>query len=287
MVARFAGQGYVVVAADYFGKGPSTEPDSYLVKGSTQQACLDMLLASKSVLGSMKIAPRELFVSGWSQGGWGTLVFLQKLESVGIAVTAAATASAPTDIYVTVNRWINNHQPVDAAFLTGVVALQIVSQEAYYRREGLVAAAIQPQYVAACRDLHANRIDWAAFKEKTPGTVKEMLRPEFVASGFLGDTAYWKTLQDEHGCRWKSRTPMRNYYGEVDEVVPVAIAKLPEQLHALMGAGPTTSVPAGAKANHRGTFLFEVAQAGLWFDELRLAQVLDVSKRLTGASFAP
>ncbi len=46
MLAQFAGQGYVMVAAevaaDYFGKGQSQEKDSYLVKASTQQACLDM-----------------------------------------------------------------------------------------------------------------------------------------------------------------------------------------------------------------------------------------------------
>ncbi len=48
IVARFAGQGYIVIAADYIGKGVSAEPDSWLVKESTAQACLDMLLASRA-----------------------------------------------------------------------------------------------------------------------------------------------------------------------------------------------------------------------------------------------
>jgi len=39
MIAEFAGQGYAVIGADYFGKGLSPEADSYLVKASTQQAC--------------------------------------------------------------------------------------------------------------------------------------------------------------------------------------------------------------------------------------------------------
>lgn len=29
MVAQFAGQGYILIAADYFGEGQSSEPDSY------------------------------------------------------------------------------------------------------------------------------------------------------------------------------------------------------------------------------------------------------------------
>ena len=40
-VATFASQGYVVIAADYFGRGDSTLPDSYLVKGSTVRANWD------------------------------------------------------------------------------------------------------------------------------------------------------------------------------------------------------------------------------------------------------
>ena len=36
MVARFAGQGYLVIAADYVGKGESTEPDSYMASSKTR-----------------------------------------------------------------------------------------------------------------------------------------------------------------------------------------------------------------------------------------------------------
>ena len=49
MIARFAAQGYVVIGADYFGRGNSDLPDSYLVKASAQQANLDMLDAAKWV----------------------------------------------------------------------------------------------------------------------------------------------------------------------------------------------------------------------------------------------
>ena len=43
VTARLAGNGYVVIGADYIGKGDSTEPDSYMVRESTVQACMDML----------------------------------------------------------------------------------------------------------------------------------------------------------------------------------------------------------------------------------------------------
>ena len=38
MIAQFAGQGYLVIGADYFGMGTSGEPEGYMVKASHQQA---------------------------------------------------------------------------------------------------------------------------------------------------------------------------------------------------------------------------------------------------------
>ena len=70
MIAQFTGNGYILVAADYIGKGTSTEPDSYLIKESTAQACLDMLQAAKAVLANLNITPGNLFLSGWSQGAY-------------------------------------------------------------------------------------------------------------------------------------------------------------------------------------------------------------------------
>jgi len=267
MIAQFASQGYIVLAADYFGKGISAEGDSYLVKSSTQQACVDMLIASRGVLAEFKIAPGPLFLSGWSQGGWATLVLLQHLESLGVTVKAAATASAPADVYTVVNRWINNPQPNDAVYLPGILALQLGAQEQYLQG-GLVDMAIKTEYAKACRDLYANRIDWQTFRKQTPGKPGEMLKSEFLAASALGETEYWVRLQAAHGYRWRSRTPMRCYYGESDEVVPVYIARLPEGFHAITGGGPTEAISAGAQANHRDTFLFAVKAQKRWFDEL-------------------
>src|SRR4051794_3942146 len=146
MLAQFAAQGYVVIGADYFGRGLSDLPDSYLVRDSTRQPVFDMLMTARDVLAGRGIEPSHLFLSGWSQGGWVTMQFLHKLQSVGMPPTAAAVASAPVDIYLTMNRWLSNPQPVDAVYLPGVVAIQLQAQEHYHRQAGLAAAAIRPEY---------------------------------------------------------------------------------------------------------------------------------------------
>ena len=270
MVAQFAGHGYVVVAADYFGKGGSPEGDSYLVKASTQQACVDMLFTAKALLGALGMKPGPLFLSGWSQGGWATLVLLQHLESLGAPVTAAATASAPSDVYTTVSRWINNPQPIDTPWLTAVCALQLNAQERYLQ-PGLVDVAIRPEYAQACRDLYANRIGWPEFSARVPRLSRDMLRPEFVATSAAGEGDYWQRLRAAQGYSWRSRTPLHVYWGAKDEVTPPYIATLPEGFQRIVDGAPTEAIPAGAEADHRGTFLFAVRHQKPWFDALAKA----------------
>ncbi len=268
VIARFAAQGYVVIGADYFGRGMSDLPDSYLVKRSTQQATLDMLAAARDVLTTQKITPGALFLSGWSQGGWATMAFLQKLEEVGIQVRAAAVSSAPVDLYVSTNRWLNNYQPVDAVYLPGVVTLQLLAQEYYLQQTGLGEAAIRPEYLQAARDLYANRISFEDFYAKTTPKLQDFVRSEFRAAGAIGQTPYWQALQASQVYRWKSVTPLRTYYGGSDEVTPLYIAKLPEATEAVMGGAATQAIDTGDKADHRAIFIHGVVDQKTWFDSL-------------------
>ncbi len=266
-IAQFAGQGYIVIAADYFGKGLSAETDSYLVKASTQQACLDMLFAAKYITASLNINTGHLFLSGWSQGGWCTLVFLNKLESLGIPVKAAAIASAPTDIFAIINRWIHAPKDIDAVFLPGLMALQSNAYEEYYRVPGLVLSSIKPEYQQISRDLYLNNITWEEFSKKTPGKINDFLQSSFIAASSAGDNLYCQILQQSQAYRWRSVTPLHTYYGDIDEVVPEYIATLPAGYQQIMGGAKVTSVASGSKANHRGNFVYAVAHQKKWFDE--------------------
>lgn len=268
MVARFAAQGYVVIGADYFGRGDSDLPDSYLVKGSTQQATFDMLNAGKQVLDGLGIRAGQLFISGWSQGGWATMAFLQKLESAGVPVTAAAVASGPVDVALTLNRWLNNPQPVDAAYLPGAVVLQLHAFANYHQMPGIDAIAIRPEFIEASRDLYDGRIDFQTFYSRTKPSLAEFTTPEFRALVASGRGAYWTGLDASQVYRWRQRTPLRTWYGGLDEVTPAWIGSLPAQVQKLGGGADTEALDAGAKADHRGVFLRAVLDQKPWFDGL-------------------
>ena len=268
MIARFAGQGYIVIGPDYIGKGESPEPDSYMVKEATAQACLDMLFASRVVCAGLGLTPQGLFLSGWSQGAWATMVFRHKLEILGIPVTAAATACTPSDLYLLLTRWLNNPTALDASWLPGTPLLFTFAYEHYYDLPGLSRAVIKEAYWQTANDLYANKIDWAQASKKLPTTVGELLRPEFAAESSMGDSRFYRRLQDNQAYRWRSRTPSRYYYGKVDEVIPPYVATLPVDYARTVGAAPAEAVYAGDSADHRGTFLFGVRDQKDWFDSL-------------------
>jgi len=272
MIAQFAGQGYIVIGADYFGKGLSKETDGYLVKASAAQACLDMLKAAKVVSAHLKVEMGQLFLSGWSQGSWNTLAFLNKLESLDIPVRAAAVASAPTDLYALMNRWIHAPADIDATYLFGLMALQLNAYEKYYKLPGLANSAIKPEYQQLARDFYLNKITSEQFfgelESKGHSKLNDFLQESFMDSSSIGNSRFWQIVQENQSYRWRSNTPVNTYYGDVDEVIPEYIAKLPVDYQSIMGGAKTTAIAAGAQANHRGTFLYAVEEQKKWFDQL-------------------
>lgn len=265
-IAGFSGQGYILIAADYFGKGLSKEYDSFLAKASTQQACLDMYLASKYVCDDLKIKQGNLFLSGWSQGGWCTLVFLNKLESVGIPVTAAGVMSTPTDVFMLINRWLHNPQPIDAPYLNGEVAILVYAYEEYYKVPGLAASVLRPEYLQVSKDFYQNKIPYEELYNKVPSKLSEYLREDYINSNSLGEDIFSQLLQQNQSYRWRSITPLQTYYGEVDEAVCEYIATLMVGYQKIMGGAEVTAIDAGSKADHHGTFAFAIPRQKTWFD---------------------
>ena len=269
MIANFAAHGYVVIAADYLGKGVSTENDAFVIKDATAQTCLDMILACRAVFSDLKIPTGELFLSGWSQGAYNTMVFLRKLETLGMPVKASAMAATPNDVYLLVNRLMNVSSELDVQWVVGVICLLVNSYEHYYGLPGLSQAAIKPQYWQAARDLYVNKITWTQAAKLLPLKTRDLLQAEFVAGGSVVGNQFFQQLQANEAYCWRAKTPARLYYGQIDEVIAPYIATLPMKYQETMDGASMNAVFAGEGANHRGAFLYGISDQKKWFDELR------------------
>ena len=269
VTARLAGNGYVVIAADYIGKGDSAEPDSYMVREATIQACMDMLFAARAVLADLGVEEDGLYLSGWSQGSWSTQQFRHQLESLGMPVKAAATSATPADLYLLLARWINKPTALDATWLAGSVILFTHSYAHYYDMPGLPQTVIKPEYEAACRDFYENKAGWEQLQPQIPTKIADLLQKGAVARSSAGMDAFFRRLRENQAFMWRSSTPCRYYYGKVDEVMPPYVATLAVGYTEAVGGAQAEAVYAGDLADHRGAFLYGVKDQKDFFDSKR------------------
>lgn len=264
MIAQFAGQGYALIGADYVGMGLSNAPQGYLVKESHQQATADLLIAAHAVLRDLGKTPQNLFLSGWSQGGYVTMALLQRLEQSGVAVRAATTACAPTDLLLAISSPLLYPRANDANWIGTVYILMAFSYENFYGVPGLARSLLRPAiYDMAQRAYNNEPFDPSTLLLKLTDMINDAyFDPDFLAKSSLGRLAKANDVY-----RWAIRTPTRNYYGDSDEAVRPLLAQLPMQYQNALGGDTVHAVRTG-NDTHRGTFVRAVPEWKIWFDSL-------------------
>lgn len=266
MIAQFAGQGYVVIGADYFGLGTSSEPEGYMVKASHQQATYDMLIASRAVLDHLKLTTTKLFLAGWSQGGFVTMAMLEKLEQSGVKVDAAATASAPVDVFVALNGFLNFPRKNDASWVNSLFILSAFSFENYYGVPGLARSLIADAYYDVSRKAYTREPFNPA---DVPTDLHKLIRADYFDPQFFAASAYGRLVAQTQAYRWIVKSPIRNYYGETDEAISVGLGQLAMTYQRAIGSGnPAVEAVSTGSTSHRGTFATAVPKWKSWFDGL-------------------
>ncbi|MBU8543042.1 MULTISPECIES: alpha/beta hydrolase family protein [Roseomonadaceae] len=263
MIAQFAGQGYALIGADYVGMGESTEPQGFMVKGSHQQATADLIPAARAVMRAIGLTDNRLFLAGWSQGGYVTMTLAERLEAIGMPVQAAATASAPIDLWLSLNGFLNFPRPFDAPWTTTLFILASFSFENYYGVPGLARSILKPEHYDLCLQAYQGQPFDPA---KVPTNLRDLVTAPYFDTQFFAESAFGRQMAANHGYRWVIRTPVRNYYGERDEVITVGVGRLAQDFQRAMGNDKVEAISTGADSTHRGTYARAVPAWKTWFD---------------------
>lgn len=270
MISQYAAQGYVLIAADYFGLGDvSTERNGYFVKYSTEQACLDMYKAALRVLEKENITKTKFFINGWSQGGYNTMLFLRRLEQENIKVDAAFTAAGPADPLLAVTRGIFNPRSFDATWVTGVISNMLISIESYNNYSGLAKQYINKDYYDLAVRFHKFEATDAEFFGTIPKKLDSLFTQQLIDDAKTTSGLFWKTLSASEAYKWYSKTPLRAYYGERDEVISVDAAKVGVEYMKVLGKQDATLHNAGTTADHRATYIESIVDARAWIDSFK------------------
>ncbi|MBS0387892.1 MAG: prolyl oligopeptidase family serine peptidase [Proteobacteria bacterium] len=100
IAAMFAAQGYIVVAPNYVGYDTSDGTfHPYLNADAQSKDMIDALTAARKALGKVLASTTtdngQLFISGYSQGGYVAMATHKALQAAGMTVTASAPMSGP------------------------------------------------------------------------------------------------------------------------------------------------------------------------------------------------
>ena len=97
LALSLAGDGYIVVAPNYAGYDTSTLGYHAFMHAEQQSAdMMDALSAARAVLPAMNVVEnQQLFLTGYSQGGYVAMATHRAMQAAGMHVTASAPMSGP------------------------------------------------------------------------------------------------------------------------------------------------------------------------------------------------
>lgn len=280
MVALFAGNGYAVMAADYFGFGDSARlNEAYFMKRSTAQANYDLYLDVKKFLGANSIKPSKFVLGGQSQGALNTTGFLELLEARGVKVTGAFTAASPNDPYAVMNALLFHPRAIDASWMSTLISLTAFSCENYGGKKGLAKSVIDPKYYMSMKSvydrtyagplgLYSLLVQW----QNVPFVA--FLQPAYRDPTNFANSDYGRCMAAAETFRTEFKTPLKMYYSTDDEVVRTEAALLAIDYQSAITSTPDApesnkiSAVSVQGAGHRLTFVSGAIAAKAWMDTI-------------------
>lgn len=267
---QYASQGYIVVAADYFGNGSlSSVPNTYFLKRSSEQAMFDMHSASLEFLKTRNIQPGKLFLLGWSQGGYNTMLHFRMLENASIPVAAAATASGPGSPFHLIARALYAPRTFDPPWASLIITNLIFAYETYFGLTGCSKEFIKPGVYEKAKAFYDFRTDAETYLNAGGNLLENVLTKEFAETGKTTSHEFWQLLSQAESYIWLSEAPLRQYYSNRDEGVPMEMGTAGATYQTSIGKTNATSHNAGERADHRSVFVRTLVETKPWFDSLK------------------
>jgi dienelactone hydrolase len=156
LTALFASHGYIVVAPNYAGYDTSTLPyHPYLIADQESKDMIDALTAARAALplasATLTKDNGQLFITGYSQGGYVAMATHRAMQAAGMTVTASAPMSGPYALAAFVDAVfygeVNGGAPISSTLL--LTAYQKVYGNIYDN----AVDAFEPQYAAGIDSL--------------------------------------------------------------------------------------------------------------------------------------
>ncbi|RYE18085.1 MAG: alpha/beta hydrolase, partial [Sphingobacteriales bacterium] len=223
---------FLVAAPDYIGYGASkNQPHPYQHAPSLATAGADMLRAAKEWALQHKIRLNgQLFLTGYSEGGFATMALHQKLETEmagEFTVTASAPGAGAYHTSAFAKHVLSSDKPL--SFInTYLWVLDTYNRE--YKLNKPFSYYLNEPYATQFRNGNRN-ISNAVIPKK-------LFRDSFRKAVQTGtDKGFMNALRDNDIYDWKPNAPVALFHGTNDDYVPFFNSK--DAYHAMRARGAT------------------------------------------------
>lgn len=230
VIESITAMGFIVVIPDYIGFGASANvPHPYLDAKSTTQSILDLIRATNEYTSDDKVvakATKDLFIFGYSQGGWATMQLQKSIEkdySSEFNLIASSCGAGPYSIEY-LNQYIvgqNNYpMPYFMAYLLNA-----------YKAIGLItnplSDMIQEPYAARIPELFNGTNSGVTINSELTTQMPKFFTDEY-RTGYATSAKFAglrSALLSNSVTAWKATTPMKLFHGANDDYIPIGVSQ--------------------------------------------------------------
>ncbi len=235
---------FVTLQADYIGFGDSNEHyHPFILKKSLANATTDFIAAAKEFAVNNAINLNgQLFLTGYSEGGYAAMAALQKIEQEGqLQVTMTAPMAGPYAVEAMAMGVLSQPTISVPSFMANIA---YAYTNAY---DEDIASVVNEPYASKLEDLFdGSKTRSEIDPELTTVTTgpEGLFNPTFVAEFFADPESCCRTsLRENDVHTWVPETAVRLVHCLGDDVIPYDISVLAEGTMQAMGATNVAAVP--------------------------------------------
>jgi len=263
-------QGYFAIYSDGIGYGVSDTQASYVNKQASAISGIDLLRASKEFACENEIELNDqLFTTGYSAGGYGTMAFHQIIEeeySDEFTITANSPGAGPYSLYEMGKRIFEDDvykTPYYLGFALWGYMLATGDNDALNRW-------VKPKYRNPILTMYDGTYTGDQIDNALNDTMSVLLEPKFL-SDFLADgEVEFKNYLIENSFiydGWKPNAPIHFMHGEKDNTVFHFLMKLGAD--QLIANGSSSIITTSYPGDHGGAAADCMINSIKWFNTMK------------------
>ncbi|MFD2512942.1 lipase family protein [Pontibacter locisalis] len=242
----FAANGYIMLMPDYIGFGASKDIfHPYYDQKHSALAVVDMIKAARKFYKEKNVlANDQLFLVGYSEGGYVTLAAQKEIETNplhGLKVTASAAGAGGYDLTAMLAGITSGATYTYPAYLAYV--LQAYNYTNSWHRPLL--EYFQEPYASRMPQLFDGNHSGSAINRQLTTDPEELFAPAFFAAlkEANEELTLKQALQANSFQDWVPKSPTRLYHGTSDNIVPYSNSKITYDRFISQGAKYTELIP--------------------------------------------